>query len=152
MPRLPSGLRIAFLVTAVVFAAAPHSLRAQAAEELIYSGLPAVRVSGSPGALTEETLKPDEANRYRLRIVRRGEQYYWASREDRQLTREESGPFVIFSCPAGIVKVVNPMFDAARQPLRATDPTERFDYVEIMHQFRNIVAYWGSGSGQLTPP
>ena len=102
-------------------------------EQLVYTGTPIVKQSGEPGDFTEAKVSAVDGAKYRLRIVRRGDRYYWASREDRELTLAVEGRYVVFSCSAGMIKIVNPLFDSVRAPLRDKDPTERFDYIEILH-------------------
>lgn len=120
-------------------------------EELVYSGTPSNKLSADGTSSKEEGLSAADGAKYRLRIVRRGNKYLWASREDRELTMTSAGRYVIFSSSAGTIKLVNPAFDQARAPLRATDPTEKFDYVEILHSELATVTYWGRGQGVPLP-
>ena len=120
-------------------------------EELVYTGTPSVQSAGEEGLLRATAVDSANAATYRLRIVRRGDRYFWASREDRELTKTAAGRYVIFSCPAGIIKLVNPLFDEARARLRASTPSEKYDYVEIMHTQLGVVIYWGRGQGVALP-
>src|SRR5262245_50718205 len=89
-------------------------------EEIVYVGYPLVKVSGEPGNLKEEVVSPGQAKEYECKIVRRGSKYYWASRKNEELHLERSGRYLLFSSPIGIVKIVDPVFDEVRQPLRAS--------------------------------
>lgn len=116
-------------------------------EQLVYSGVPEYQVSGVGPDAEGTKLNVDQANEYRVRIVRRGARYFWASRGDRELRRSESGIYIIFSCDAGMVKLITPAWDKLRAEARRSDPTDHFDYVEVMHQQLGVVVYWGRGTG-----
>lgn len=119
------------------------------AQEVAYTGTPMVRLSGQPGDLSEELLSPTEAEEYKLQIVGRDGRYYWASRENVELSRSRSGGvFMIFSSESGFIKLIDPRLNAIRDDLRDL-PSERFDYVEVMHTQLGLVVYWGRGQGGL---
>lgn len=133
----------------VTLATTPGSLLGQAREELVYTGTPQWTIQGEPGTTIDRKLSPEDAAKFRLRIVRREGRYYWASREDQPLELVPTGlsRYVIFRGDGGFIKLVNPYWDATRAPLRATDPSERFDYMEVLHTGLALVIYWGRGEG-----
>ena len=126
--------------------AAPSQAIAQD-ERIVYSGTPLVAGTADGLAATTRPLRSESAGESGLRIVLRGGRFYWASRGDRELRRSESGRYIIFACAAGIIKLVDPMWDATRSPLRATVEHEQFDYVEMLHEHLTTLTYWGRGSG-----
>jgi hypothetical protein len=130
----------------------PSGALGQSQEELVYTGRPIVRATGDAFAVRQEQIAPDEAAKYTLRIVRRGSRYLWASREDRELTPSFAGRYITFTSDAGFIRVVNPLFDEARHPLRDSDAGERFDYMEVMYLHLGVVIYWGRGTGAGVAP
>lgn len=137
-------MRIPALAVLVVVSSVANAQSA-AREELVYTGTPVIQVYALPEATREIQVDSADARKARLRIVKRGDRYFWASREDRELTMTVAGVYIIFSCSAGTIKLVNPAFDSVRAPNRST--TEKYDYVEMMHTQLGIVAYWGKGEG-----
>ena len=63
-------------------------------------------------------------------ISRIGEQYYWASRENAEMVRLESGAFVTYVAlnGSGYVRVVNPTLKSVAALMSQTEG--KFDYVE----------------------
>ena len=116
------------------------------AQEVVYTGTPMVRLSGEPGAFSEELLSAREADEYKMEISRQEGRYFWKSRENRELRVSRSGVYVTLSCESGFIKLVDPMWNEARGLYR-DQPGERFDYVEVMHTQLGLVVYWGRGRG-----
>ena len=130
----------------------PDQAAAQAREELVYSGRPEWTIQGESMEVPRSARCPPRKPTGTGCALCGAGGSIWASREDRELKLVSSGGdrFIVLSSAAGLIKLVDPAWDAARAPLRATDPTERFDYMEILHTQLGIVIYWGRGSGTIS--
>lgn len=76
-----------------------------------------------------------------LLIVKRGDRYYWASREDRELVRIQSGVFNLYIDPrgGGYVKVLDQRF-MAPDYLYEGAPIQ---YYEHLTMGLGTFTYWG---------
>lgn len=102
----------------------------------MFRGTPSVRLYASADQEQREKLDGDAAKKNECVIVARGRKYYWASRNNVQMTRIDAAQFTYFvhSGGAGYVKV----FTGER---RADAPIE---YVEnITQQGFDVITYWG---------
>ena len=83
-----------------------------AESEVIFTGLPVKRVASTPDVTVFDELSAQEAGKYVVRIVLKGSQYLWASRENKPLRRSESGAFVTFHAEdgSGFVRIIKPDF------------------------------------------
>ncbi len=92
---------------------------------------------------TDETLTEAQKNEFRLLITKLGDEYIWASREQRQLIHYESGVFHYFVNPqgGGYIKV----YDQNTLPDSMRDPTKpRIVYLEHLSLWLQTTTYWGS--------
>ena len=73
-----------------------------------------------------------------------GGRFYWATRENKELTRHESGAFVTFIATdgSGYVRSILPRFKNAASLMSPTE--ERFDYVEHLLTGLASVTYYGA--------
>lgn len=94
-------------------------------------GLPTVRVDTTADATKRSALTPAEASKQGLRIKVDGSRYYWASRDNEELTLRSSGEFVYLT-------TTNP-----GQYVRLRRINDRFAYVEHLDMGFESVTYFG---------
>ena len=110
--------------------------------QLVLDGTPSSRTSSSDEGSTDETLTEAQKNEFRLLITKLGDEYIWASREQRQLDHYKSGAFHYFVDPTGggYIKV----FDQSVLPDFMKDPTKpRILYMEHLSLGLQTTTYWG---------
>jgi len=121
----------------------PISVVAQ--ESIVFSGYPISGVTSSADSTSQRAISGDEATEYRVLIVKIGNRYFWASRENKELFHFQSGIAHWFiSESSGYIKIIDPsLVDGA-------EPTSQFVYMEHLTLVLNTITYWGVGS-QLNP-
>ena len=109
----------------------------------IFKGRPSVKISEGGIDRTPEQVARDRAINLECVISQIGSSYYWASRENLQLSRIDSGGFVTYVATngAGYVRVVKPEAKAAAALMSGTE--ERFDYVEHALIGLRSITYYG---------
>ncbi len=111
--------------------------------QLVLDGTPSKRTSSSDEGSTDDTLTEAQKNEFRLLITKVGDEYIWASREQKQLVHHESGAFHYFIDPqgGGYIKV----YDQNVLPEFMRESTQpRFLYLEHLSLWLETTTYWGS--------
>jgi hypothetical protein len=67
----------------------------------VLEGMPTVRIDSTESVTTRHLLKPDEADKSRLKVSVIDGRYYWTSRDNRLLQLDSSGPFTYLSSEPG---------------------------------------------------
>jgi hypothetical protein len=116
-----------------------------AAAEVEFEGVPSVKVEVYEGAAQTQAVPSARAREFSVRIVRSGNTYLWASRNNVPLVKQESGAYVTYvaTTGAGYVRVLSP---SMRNALAAIAPERRekeFVYVEHMVNQLGSVTYFG---------
>jgi hypothetical protein len=93
-------------------------------------GIPTVRIDTSQQSAARKVLTPAEAKQHPLTISKMGGQYYWASRENKLLQLNSSGPYTYLSAEPGSY-------------IRFTRINDRIDYVEHVDSPLGSVTWWG---------
>ncbi len=127
------------LLLASIFLTQGHS---QEGKEVIFTGIPVLKISEGGLNRVVEDIKGDKALEFKCTITKVGEKYFWASRNDIELTRIQSGAFVTFvaTSGAGYVRfILSEMKDA---PLME-ETEKKYDYVEHMLIGLKSVTYYG---------
>src|SRR5262245_35121856 len=95
-----------FILTTMLFM--PSRSAAQATT--VFAGLPGVKISEGGVERVPENVSRDRAVNLACVISRIGDKYYWASRENKEMVRIESGAFITFLAVdgAGYVRIVAP--------------------------------------------
>lgn len=108
---------------------------------VVLEGRPTIKVESAEDLTTRSEVAEAEREKLKVVIVKKGGRYYWASRDNRELTRRVSGAFHYFvdAAEGGYVRV----FDTSTlaESLRPEGP--RFQYIEHIPLFRGTVTYWG---------
>lgn len=102
-------------------------------EIVVLKGTPIIQNKSSFEDAVNFQLSESQQAESRLIITRRGTKYYWTSRQDRELTRHESGVYSIFleTKGAGYVK--------------AMKSADKVLYMEHMGLGLETITYWGVG-------
>ena len=105
---------------------------------VVLSGLPQVKVMSDFNGTEQVQMSESEQANYRCEIVKKGNDYYWASRKDMGLIYSESGTFYNFVEPggSGYIRVV--VADGATY------------YMEHLTLGLKNITYWGSAA-EFTP-
>lgn len=126
---------VAVAIGALLFAA-------PAAAQVVLDVKPTVKVESAEGGTTRTVLGEPARTEPRVTIVKKGERYFWTSREDRELLHHPSGAFHYFISPAGsgYIKV----FDSHSLPASLRDGGPRFRYMEHVTLWLGTITYWGA--------
>jgi len=130
MKLLAAGLAILFVTYPV-------------SAQVVLEASPTVRVDSGEGATSRILLSEPDRTKYRVKIIKRGDQYVWASRDDRELVYRLSGAFHFFIEPGGggYIKVMD---THAALPESMRDPGPRFRYMEYVTLWLGTITYWGA--------
>jgi hypothetical protein len=115
----------------------------QAQSRTVFNGVPVIKISEGGLERLPEVLLTEKATNLRCVISEIGGKYYWATRENKELTRRSTGAFITYSAVdgSGYIRVIDPAYKAA---VALASPTEsRFDYVEHLLLGLRSVTYYG---------
>jgi len=93
-------------------------------------GIPTVRVDSTEQGATRKVLKPTEALKERLTVKQVDGKYFWASRENKLLQLNSSGPYTYLSSEPG-------------KYIRFTRINDRITYVEHVDSALGSVTWFG---------
>jgi hypothetical protein len=115
------------------------------AADIEFEGTPEVKVQVMDGAAQTESVPPQKTREFRVVIVRDGDQFYWASRNNVPLIKRESGAYITYVAAngAGYVRVLIP---AMRKLIDSTPQSQRtgeFVYMEHMVILMGSITYYG---------
>ena len=122
--------------------AVPSSAGAQA--RTIFAGIPSVKISEGGTDRVVEKLERTNASNLAVVISEINGRYYWASRENKELSVSEAGAFITFTAVdgSGYVRILDPQMKSAAS--LAYDSAKAFDYVEHLLIGLNSVTYYGT--------
>jgi uncharacterized protein (DUF427 family) len=106
------------------------------AQEVVFRGVPNVRVFTSVEQEQREKLEGADAQKNECVVVRKGRKYYWSSRNDAELERVDAPQFTYFMHKggAGYIKILT----GDRREMNAPA-----DYIENINQGFDVITYWG---------
>lgn len=113
-------------------------------EEVIFSGIPVVKISEGGTSRVVEDLKNAKATEAECVIVKIGDKYLWNTRNNVEMARIQSGAFITFVAisGAGYVRIIPPDFKEAASLMYETE--KKYDYVEHMLIGLKSVTYYGN--------
>ena len=129
--------------TIVLVAVLGLAAEASAQAVTVFSGIPTVKVSESGVDRSSETLTRASAADAGCVISEIAGEYYWATRQNKQMTRHESGAFITFVAVdgSGYVRVIAP---GRKKEVTLGSPAGRqFDYVEHLVLGLGSITYYG---------
>ena len=130
--------KIALLFLIILFAGISH-----AQSDTIFKGLPILKISEGGISRVVEKIRLDTAVNLKCIISKIGNSYYWASRENVELMRIDSGIFITFIAPngSGYIRTLIPDFKESAS-LMLTDTEAKYDYVEhLLFGLRSVTFY-----------
>jgi hypothetical protein len=117
----------------------------------VFQAEPTVRVDAGEGAVSRRVLSAAERATSRVLIVRRGNKFFWVSREGRELTPLAVGNLHIFVDPegAGYVQVL----DTYTSTAEARAAGHRYRFMEHVTVGLSTTTYWGvADTFRVGPP
>jgi hypothetical protein len=128
-------LTIVFGALAAVASNAQDASRPQSVQipagAVTLEGIPTVRIDSTEQGATRRVLGAAEARRERLTVSQMNGKFYWASRENKLLQLNSSGPYTYLSSEPG-------------RYIRFTRINDRISYVEHLDSARGNVTWWGT--------
>jgi len=111
-------------------------------QTVVLDAKPTVKVESNKDTTKRDLLSKTDQEKYRVRIIKDGTRYLWASRENRELVHQLSGAFHLFvdSRGGGYVKV----FDNTHLPESMREAGGRFQYIEHLPFWLGTPTYWGT--------
>lgn len=100
-------------------------------ESVVLNGVPIVQSKGNIQQSENSQLSENQQKEYRLLITKYGEDYFWATRENRPLIKKQSGDISIFIEPSGAGYI------------RVSEQGGKVLYLEHMAHGFQTVTYWG---------
>lgn len=115
------------------------------AAEVEFEGTPSVKVEVHEGVAQTQAVPLARAREFSVRIVRNGNAYLWASRNNVPLFKQEAGAYVTYvaTTGAGYVRVLSPSMRKALAALPTEQREREFVYVEHMVNQLGSVTYFG---------
>ncbi|PIS37312.1 MAG: hypothetical protein COT35_06680 [Nitrospirae bacterium CG08_land_8_20_14_0_20_52_24] len=101
------------------------SLSSAQSKIVVLNGIPLVQCKSSIEGSHNINLTGSEQNEYRVLIIKRGEKYFWSSRENRELIKLESGDITIFMEKGGAGYIGTEKRDSARDRKEGQRPFKR---------------------------
>ena len=131
------------LIAVLALCAISGSLAAQP-PVTVFKGRPSVKISEGGTERTPEQIARARASNLECVVSQIGNSYYWASRENTQLTRIDAGAFTTFVAVngAGYIRIIKPETRGAAALMG--DAEARFDYVEHILVGLRSVTYYGN--------
>lgn len=102
-----------------------------ATESVVLIGVPITQSKGNIQSSENFKLTESQQNEYRLLITKAGEDYFWKTRENKQLIKGQSGEITIFIEPGGAGYV------------RISKVDGKVLYMEHMTHGFQTITYWG---------
>jgi hypothetical protein len=119
------------------------SAQAMSQSRTVFAGVPAIKIQEAGLGRAPLELERAEAVKWACVISEIGGKFYWASRENRELTRQTSGSFITYVAVdgSGYVRVIGP--DAKQRAASMSATEAEFDYVEHLLIGLQSVTYYG---------
>ena len=137
-------MKMIFLVLILVTVASPLFAK----EEIIFTGIPEMKISEGATSRVAESLSKSRAMEYKCTITKIDETYYWRTRENVELIMISRGRFITFWAVEGqgYIRIVNPEMRKTARKIGAMlhDPEGYFDYVEHLLLGLKSVTYYGN--------
>lgn len=115
------------------------------AADIVFHGTPTKKITITADGAAEEPVVAPKADEFSVTIVREGDAYFWTSRENKPLSRSESGSYITFHATdgSGYVRVYQPQMYDLMDKLPPAERAHEVGYMEhIVHQFASIT-YFG---------
>ena len=120
-----------------------HLVHAQEVEEIVFSGIPALKISEGGVNRVVENIKTNQVSGLKCIITKIGEKYFWTTRNNVEMIPVKSGIFLtlVAVSGAGYVRIILPEHKGASALMDETE--KKYDYVEHMLIGLRSVTYFG---------
>ena len=136
---------LVLLVSGVIFSQAQLPITPTARVKTIFIGFPKSG-TGFNGLQEAKLLKfsPEQAKKLDCVITKKGDKYFWTSRDDLEVEKIARGAFITFRRldRPDYVRIVNP--DLKKGAALLDEAAEKFDYVEHITINLTSLTYYGS--------
>ncbi|MDA9298524.1 hypothetical protein OAD22_01850 [Pseudomonadales bacterium] len=113
--------------------------------EVVFEGIPNKKIETNESTSSMSPLTSEQAEEYKVTIVKDGESYYWASRGNTPVIPVQSGIYVTYIAPngSGYVRTISPAFlKFTLASMEGEDLAEQYLYFEhLVHQLGSITYY-----------
>ena len=115
------------------------------AQPIEFEGVPSVKVEVAEGKATSQSIPKKKQAELGVRIVRDGDSYLWASRNNLKMHKQVSGSYVTYvaTSGAGYVRVFVPEPSSMSQGLLSEKRGHDFTYSEHMLYQLGSLTYFG---------
>lgn len=115
---------------------------ANAETKLVFAGKPLVRVQDAGIDRNSSDVAPAQAKEFEVLITQDGEDFFWASRENKPLLRLENQNFITFVAIDGVgyIKIAKPR---TVQLMKQKLPNYPFTYIEHLTAGLTAYTYFG---------
>jgi hypothetical protein len=109
--------------------------------KVVLSGRPTNTSEGTHDATTHVQVPAGDRDKLKVTIVKRGDKYFWSSRDNREVERRVSGAFHFYvdKTDGGYVRV----FDRSTMPQSLQPEGPQFEYTEHRPNWRGTQTLWG---------
>ena len=116
---------------------------AYAQEEIVFMGMPTIKISEGGISRVPETLSKSKSMEYKCTITKIDNKYYWTTRENVELIPIKSGAYITFLSitGSGYVRIIIPEMKKIVSLLGGT--AKEFDYIEHLLLGIETISYWG---------
>ena len=116
---------------------------AQESEEIVFSGVPVVKISEGGTSRVTEDLKGAKASEAECAITKIEDKYLWKTRNNVELFLVQNGAFITFVATngSGYVRIIPSDFKEAASLMDETE--KKYDYIEHLLIGLRSVTYYG---------
>jgi len=130
-----------FLMLAVIF-----SFPSFGQARTVFTGVPNVKISEGGSERLVEAVPRSQAANLQCVISESGGKYYWATRGNKELSRNVGGAFITYIAVdgSGYVRIIDPQRKSIASSMSETEA--KFDYVEHALLGLRSVTYYGNAN------
>lgn len=116
------------------------------AQPFIFIGIPSAKIIEGGNERTHEKIEFSNSNHTFCIIKEVNGEFYWESRDNKQLFKIESGAFITFIDPegSGYVRLINPSMKSAASLM--SDTEKSYDYTEHILLGLRTITYYGKSN------
>lgn len=117
------------------------SLPAFASEEIIFTGMPEIKISEDGTRRTPEKISEANAIKFKCIITKIEDKYYWTTRENLELIPIRSGAYITFVTVNGVgyVRTIDPEIKNGS----IAGESRSYDYMEHLLSGLSTITYFG---------
>lgn len=115
------------------------------AQEIEFEGVPSKRIQSNANERIVTELTQNEQIEFTVKVIREGDVYFWASRENTPLVKTESGIYITYVAVngSGYIKTLNPSARAVFIESPQNDQIGQITYIEHLLLGLESITYYG---------